>query len=115
MKRSRYSLLLRCLLALVALAGVLYWGANTHDSLEKDLHSGGYARYAFTVNPDTRAVIALEPEAALGGMVKGSVVQSINGWPRFCIPRVRGNTSASVSPPLTARAARQMWFWLLSA
>jgi sigma-B regulation protein RsbU (phosphoserine phosphatase) len=79
MKRSRYSLLLRCLLALVALAGVLYWGANTHDSLEKDLHSGGYARYAFTVNPDTRAVIALEPEAALGGMVKGSVVQSING------------------------------------
>jgi sigma-B regulation protein RsbU (phosphoserine phosphatase) len=79
MKRSRYSLLLRCLLALVAFAGLLYWGANTHDSLERDLHAAAHARPAFALDPDTRAVTALQPEAALGGMVKGSIVQSLNG------------------------------------
>ncbi len=79
MKRSRYSLLLRCLLALVALAGLLYWGANARDSLAIDMHAGGFPRHAFTVNPDTRAVTALEPEAAFGGLVKGSVIQTVNG------------------------------------
>jgi sigma-B regulation protein RsbU (phosphoserine phosphatase) len=79
MKRSRYSLLLRFLLALVAFAGLLYWGANTHDSLERDLHSSAYARQAFTLDPDTRAVTTLQPEAVQGGLIKGSVVESLNG------------------------------------
>ena len=81
MKRSRYSLLLRCLLALAAFAGLLYWGANTHDSLERDMHTAEHVRAAFELDPDTRAVTALQPEAVLGGIVKGSVVQSLNGRP----------------------------------
>jgi sigma-B regulation protein RsbU (phosphoserine phosphatase) len=81
MKRSRYSLLLRFVLALVAFAGLLYWGVNTHDSLERDLHSSGYARQAFILDPDTRAIVTLQPEAAQSGLVKGSVVESLNGRP----------------------------------
>jgi sigma-B regulation protein RsbU (phosphoserine phosphatase) len=81
MKRSRYSLLLRFLLALVALAGLLYWGANTHDDLLRDLHPGAQVRRAFTVDPDTRVVNTLEPEASLGGLVKGAVLESLNGRP----------------------------------
>ncbi len=63
MRSSRYSTLLRILLALVALAGILYWAADTRDRFELGLHLDRLARDPFKMNFDTRRVSSFEPEA----------------------------------------------------
>jgi phosphoserine phosphatase RsbU/P len=79
MRNSRYSTLLRILLALVALAGLLYWGADTHDRFELGLHLAEHARNPFDLNFDTRKVTKTETEAQQVGLVKDSSIDTING------------------------------------
>ena len=81
MKHSRYSTLLRLLLALVALAGFLYWGAETHDRFQVGLHLDQLSRTPFDVDYDTRQITRVEPEAARAGLVKGATLESLNGVP----------------------------------
>ena len=81
MRNSRYSTLLRILLALVALAGILYWAADTRDRFELGLHLDRHARDPFKMNFDTRQVTGLEAEAERAGLVKGATVESLNGAP----------------------------------
>jgi phosphoserine phosphatase RsbU/P len=81
MRSSRYSTLLRILLALVALAGILYWAAQTRDHFELGLHLERHARDPFRMNFDNRQVTSLEPEAEHAGLVKGSTIESLNGAP----------------------------------
>ncbi len=79
MRSSRYSTLLRILLALVALAGILYWVADTRDRFELGLHLDRHARDPFQMNFDTRHVTSLEAEAERAGLVKSSTIESLNG------------------------------------
>jgi phosphoserine phosphatase RsbU/P len=81
MRNSRYSTFLRILLALVALAGILYWGADTRDRFELGLHLAQHARDPFDIDFDTRKVDSLELEAQQAGLVKGATVETINGAP----------------------------------
>jgi sigma-B regulation protein RsbU (phosphoserine phosphatase) len=81
MRNSRYSTLLRILLALVALAGILYWGADTHDRFDLGLHLDRDARDPFRIDFDTRKVTDIELEAKQAGLVKDSIVETINGAP----------------------------------
>ena len=80
-EKSRYSTLLRILLALVALAGILYWAADTRDRFELGLHLDRHARDPFKMNFDTRQVTSLEAEAERAGLVKGATIESLNGAP----------------------------------
>jgi len=81
MRNSRYSTLLRILLALVALAGLTFWVADNRDRFELGLHLDRHAREPFTINFDTREVDGLEREAQQAGLVKGSIIESLNGAP----------------------------------
>ncbi len=81
MKHSRYSTPLRLLLALVALAGLLYWGADTHDRFQLGLHSDQIARSPFHLDNDTLRITSLEPEAAHAGLITGATIESLNGVP----------------------------------
>ncbi len=81
MRNSRYSTLLRILLALVALAGILYWVADTRDKFELGLHLDRHARDPFQINFDTRQVTSVELEAQQAGLVKGSTIETLNGAP----------------------------------
>ena len=81
MRSSRYSTLLRTLLALVAVAGLVYWGADTQDRFEIGLHFDQHARGPFELDPDTRQVTQVRPEAEKAGLTKGSILQSLNGVP----------------------------------
>ena len=81
MRNSRYSTLLRILLALVALAGILYWAADTRDRFDLALHLDRHARDPFHVDFDTRQVTSLEAEAEQAGLVKDSIIETINGAP----------------------------------
>ena len=81
MKHSRYSLMLRLLLALVALAGLGYWASSTHDQLAVNLHRSVHARSPFVLEQDTRRMTRLEPEARSAGLVEGGRVESLNGAP----------------------------------
>ncbi len=78
MKHSRYSTLLRLLLALVALAGLLCWSAGVGDRFRVGLHIERIARTPFELNYDTRKVTSLQPEAARVGVVNGSTLESLN-------------------------------------
>ena len=75
MRNSRYSTLLRIVLALVALAGILYWCADTRDRFELGLHLDRHARDPFKMDFDTRKVAGLEAEAERAGLVKGATIQ----------------------------------------
>ncbi len=79
MKHSRYSTLLRLLLALVALAGLLYWVAEARDRFRVGLHLNQIARAPFDFDGDTRVIKSLQPEAARAGLSKGVVLESLNG------------------------------------
>jgi phosphoserine phosphatase RsbU/P len=79
MRNSRYSTLLRILLALIALAGILYWGADTHDRFKMGLHLSELARDPFDIDFDTHKVTSLESEAQQAGLVKGAIIETING------------------------------------
>ena len=81
MRSSRYSTLLRILLALVAIAGILYWTADNRDKFELGMHPERHAREPFTIEFDTRQVTSLEPEAERAGLIKGATIQSLNGAP----------------------------------
>ena len=81
MRSSRYSTLLRILLALVAMAGLLYWWADTTDRFEMGLHLERHARDPFSLDDDQRKVTSLKPEAERAGVPKGAIVESINGAP----------------------------------
>jgi phosphoserine phosphatase RsbU/P len=81
MRNSRYSTLLRILLALVAIAGILYWFTDNRDRFELGLHADRHAREPFTIKFDTRQVTDLELEAEHSGLTKGSIVTSLNGAP----------------------------------
>src|SRR5277367_5072294 len=80
MRNSRYSTLLRILLALVAIAGILYWVTDSRDRFEL-AHLDRHARDPFTINFDTREITSLELEAQRAGVVKGSTIESLNGEP----------------------------------
>ncbi len=79
MKHTRYSTLLRLLLALVALAGSLYWSAGVGDRFRFGLHINQIAREPFEFDGDTRRVTSVEPEAARAGLVEGAKLESLNG------------------------------------
>jgi phosphoserine phosphatase RsbU/P len=79
MRNSRYSTLLRILLALVALAGILFWSADTRDRFEQGMYPDQHARMPFNVNGDTHQVISVEQEAEHAGLVKDSILESLNG------------------------------------
>jgi hypothetical protein len=81
MKKSRYSTLLRCLLALVAVAGLMYWGADVHDRFKIGFHLDQITSDPFKIDADTGRVISVEPEAAHAGLVKDATVESLNGAP----------------------------------
>ncbi len=81
MRSSRYSTLLRMLLALVALAGILYWSADTRDRFELGLHLDQHARDSFDMDADTHQITDVKPEAARAGVAKGMTVESLNGAP----------------------------------
>jgi sigma-B regulation protein RsbU (phosphoserine phosphatase) len=81
MRSSRYSTLLRILLGLVALAGILYWIADTRDRFEFQLHPERNTRAPFRFDADTRKILSLEPEAQQAGLAKGDVLDSLNGEP----------------------------------
>ncbi len=81
MRSSKYSTLLRILLALVALAGILYWSADTRDRFELGLHLDQHAREPFAMDRDTHQVTDVKPEAAHAGIAKGMTVESLNGAP----------------------------------
>ena len=81
MRNSRYSTLLRILLALVALAGILFWIADTRDKFELGLHLDRHAGDPFQIDFDTRRITSLQPEAERAGLVKSSTVESLNGAP----------------------------------
>ncbi len=81
MRNSRYSTLLRILLALVAIAGTLYWAADTRDRFELGLHVERHARDPFDMDFGTREITKLESEAQQTGLVKGATIESINGAP----------------------------------
>jgi sigma-B regulation protein RsbU (phosphoserine phosphatase) len=81
MRSSRYSTLLRILLGLVALAGILYWIADTRDRFEFQLHPERNTRAPFSFDGDLRKITSLEAEAEHAGLIKGDVVESLNGEP----------------------------------
>jgi sigma-B regulation protein RsbU (phosphoserine phosphatase) len=81
MKKSRYSTLLRCFLALVAVAGLLYWGADLHDRFKIGFHLDQISSDPFQIDADTGKVTSVAPEAARAGLAKGSTVKSLNGAP----------------------------------
>ncbi len=81
MRSSKYSTLLRFLLVLVALAGLIHWGADTRDRFAVGLHSDRYTRDPFSFDADTRKITDLKPEAEHAGVVKGSTLESLNGAP----------------------------------
>ena len=81
MKHSRYSTLLRLLLVLVALAGLLYWGADTRDRFKVGLHLDQLSSSPFDLDYDTREITSVKSEAAHAGLVKGATLESLNGAP----------------------------------
>ena len=81
MRNSRYSTLLRILLAFVAIAGILYWAADNRDKFELGMHPERHARAPFTIEFDTRQVTSLQAEAERAGLIKGATIQSLNGAP----------------------------------
>jgi len=81
MRSSRFSTILRLVLALVALAGLTGWIADTHDRFEMGLHSARHARDPFEIDSNLAQVRTLETEAVRAGLVKGSTILSLNGRP----------------------------------
>ncbi|AXC13601.1 Serine phosphatase RsbU, regulator of sigma subunit [Acidisarcina polymorpha] len=81
MRSSRYSTLLRILLAMIALAGIVFWFSDTRDRFELGMHPEQHARMPFEVNADNRRVASLQQEAEHSGLVKGSTIDSLNGVP----------------------------------
>jgi hypothetical protein len=70
---------MRLLLALVVLAGLTYWAADTYDRFETGLHLDQNSRDPFKMDPDTRKITSLEPEAEHSGLVQGGTIESLNG------------------------------------
>jgi phosphoserine phosphatase RsbU/P len=81
MRNSRYSTLLRILLVLVAIAGLTYWSTDTRDRFEAGLRLDQHARSPFGFNADTRQITSVEQEAEHAGVVKGDVIEGLNGTP----------------------------------
>src|SRR5258707_13000032 len=81
MRHSRYSTVMRLLLALVVLAGLTYWAADTYDRFETGLHLDQHSRDPFKMDPDTRKITGLEPEAEHPGLEQGATIESLNGAP----------------------------------
>jgi hypothetical protein len=81
MRRSRYSTVVGLLLALVVLGGLTYWAADTHDRFEMGLHLDQHSRDLFKIDPKTRQITSLRPEAERAGIVKGAIIESLNGAP----------------------------------
>ena len=72
---------MRLLLALVVLAGVTYWAADTYDRFEMGLHLNQHPRDPFKMDADTRKITSLKPEAERSGLVKDATIESLNGVP----------------------------------
>ncbi len=72
---------MRLLLALVVLAGLMYWAANNHDRFEVGLRLDQHSRDPFEMDADTREITSLMPEAERSGLVKGATIASLNGAP----------------------------------
>jgi sigma-B regulation protein RsbU (phosphoserine phosphatase) len=81
MRSSRYSTMLRLVLALVALAGLADWAADAHDRFELGLHLSHYARDPFTIDDNRAQITNLEPEAERAGVIKGSTILSVYDIP----------------------------------
>lgn len=81
MRSSRYSTLLRILLAIVALAGLTYWASDVRDRLVIDLHPEIGTRDPFDFDLDTRKITSVEQEATAAGLAKGDTIESLNGVP----------------------------------
>jgi sigma-B regulation protein RsbU (phosphoserine phosphatase) len=81
MRNSRYSTLLRLLLALVALAGLTYWTVDVRDKIQLTLHYDQHPREPFDFDDDTATITGVKPEAAAAGLVKGAVIETVNGEP----------------------------------
>jgi phosphoserine phosphatase RsbU/P len=81
MRSSKYSTILRLLLALVALAGILFWSVDNRDRFELGLHLDQHARDPFDFEYETHEITDVKPEAARAGIVKGMSVESLNGAP----------------------------------
>jgi sigma-B regulation protein RsbU (phosphoserine phosphatase) len=72
---------MRLLLALVVLAGLTYWAADTYDRFEMGLHLDQHSRDPFNMDADTRKITSLQPEGERAGLVKGASIESLNGAP----------------------------------
>jgi len=72
---------MRLLLALVVLAGLTYWAADTYDRFEMGLHLDQHSRDPFKMDADTRKITSLQPEGERAGLVKGATIESLNGAP----------------------------------
>jgi sigma-B regulation protein RsbU (phosphoserine phosphatase) len=81
MRNSRYSTLLRILLAFVALAGLTYWAGDVHDRFVWTLHPDQGVRDPFDFDADTRLITEVKPEGAQAGLAKGDTLNSLNGVP----------------------------------
>jgi sigma-B regulation protein RsbU (phosphoserine phosphatase) len=81
MRNSRYSTLLRILLALVALAGVTYWAGDVRDKIHLALHHEQDPRQPFEWDDDSDKVTTVKPEAASAGLAKDDVLEAIDGEP----------------------------------
>jgi len=81
MRNSRYSTLLRILLAIVALAGLTYWASDVRDKIQLALHYERHPRQPFEYDDDTATITDVKPEASRAGLAKGEVIETINGEP----------------------------------
>lgn len=81
MRHSRYSTAIYLVLALVVLAGLTYWATDTHNRFEMGLHLEQHSRDPFKIDANTRKIVSLEPEAERAGLVKGALIESLNGAP----------------------------------
>ena len=81
MRSSRYSTLLRLLLGLVALAGLVHWGADTRDRFQIGLHPERFSQDPFDFDSNTARITGVKPEAVRAGIVKNAILVSLNGSP----------------------------------
>jgi sigma-B regulation protein RsbU (phosphoserine phosphatase) len=81
MKKAKYSTVLRCLLMLVAAAGLLYWAGDAQNRFRSGFHPELIANQPFDADWDTRKVTEVDPEAVRAGLKLGDTVESLNGAP----------------------------------
>jgi sigma-B regulation protein RsbU (phosphoserine phosphatase) len=81
MKSSKYSTVLRCLLILVAITGLLYWGGDVQNRFRAGFHHVLHANQPLNVDWDTGKVTEVDPEGVHAGLSVGDTLESLNGAP----------------------------------